>query len=271
MKRIIMTADDFGMSEEINSGVKRGIEVGVINGVSVMVNMPYFGDAVAFLLKHPEVSVGLHFNLTEGRAISQQRDIPHLVSHQGWFRDINQVVLGLLRGKIISEEVERELKSQFDELVKTGIPIRHINSHQHIHVYPLIFKLLANFICRQNSSQLRIRAIKSNQALTPPIMPLVIKQWWIMSLYRVNSVLLSQYKRLFNSDYIFDLNWDRRLNKERFVGYLSGIRQGITEIICHPAVLGGNGGQAFLKPRFEVLSLLEDKDILKIVKKYNRF
>src|SRR5882757_5858501 len=79
MKKLIINADDFGMSREVNEGTKQGIKQGIITSVSVMTNMPYFNEAVRFLKKYPHVSVGLHFNITEGKSLLLPKDAKNLI------------------------------------------------------------------------------------------------------------------------------------------------------------------------------------------------
>ncbi len=85
MRRLIINADDFGMSQEVNEGIKKGIKAGVINSVSLMANMSYFDDAVKFLKNHEKIAIGLHFNITEGAPLSQPKKIQTLLREDNNF------------------------------------------------------------------------------------------------------------------------------------------------------------------------------------------
>ncbi|KXK08473.1 MAG: hypothetical protein UZ21_OP11001000674 [Microgenomates bacterium OLB22] len=160
MKRLIINADDFGMSKEVNDGIKRAIKAGAVNSVSVMVNMPYFEDAVRFLKLHPEVRVGLHFNITEGAPISS----PHAAStllreDNNFYYWMNLVVKFILR-HVSLKQIENELMLQHTKLASTGLEITHIDTHHHIHLFPPFFKLVLGFARRKGISTLRCRRFR---------------------------------------------------------------------------------------------------------------
>src|ERR1700748_1221382 len=94
-KILIINADDFGMNKEVNEGIKLGIKQGVVTSVSVMTNMPFFEDAMRFLSDYPRVSVGLHFNITEGKPLVKHAD--SLVGNDNnfyfWTKLINKLLL----------------------------------------------------------------------------------------------------------------------------------------------------------------------------------
>ena len=123
MKKLIINADDFGMSREVNEGTKKGIEQGIITSVSVMANMPFFEDAIRFLKKHPRVSVGLHFNITEGKPLIFPKDAKNLIREDDSFYHWPQLVTRVASKTIKRTEIEMELKRQYMELKKTGLPI----------------------------------------------------------------------------------------------------------------------------------------------------
>src|ERR1700733_1674189 len=109
MKKLIINADDFGMSQEVNEGTKKGIEQGIITSVSVMANMPFFEDAVRFLRKHPKVSVGLHFNITEGKPLILPKDAINLIREDDSFYHWPQLITRVASKNITRSEIEKEL------------------------------------------------------------------------------------------------------------------------------------------------------------------
>src|SRR4051794_5424327 len=128
MKYLIINADDFGMSREVNTGTKKGIEQGIITSVSVMVNMPYFDDAIKFLKRYPHISVGLHFNITEGKPLHHPKDVGTLIREDDNFYHWPQLIGREVIKNIRQDEIERELKLQYATLKATGLNITHIDS-----------------------------------------------------------------------------------------------------------------------------------------------
>lgn len=85
MKQLIINADDFGLSPGVNQGIVEAYQAGGISNTTLMVNMPGFTDAVRLASLHPEMGVGLHFNLTYGRPVSDVRLVPSLVQRTAAF------------------------------------------------------------------------------------------------------------------------------------------------------------------------------------------
>ena len=64
MKKLIMNADDFGLSEAVNYGILKGFQDGILTSTTIMANMPGFDHAVEMAKQHPEMHIGVHLNLT---------------------------------------------------------------------------------------------------------------------------------------------------------------------------------------------------------------
>lgn len=84
-KKIIINADDFGMSEAFNYGVVKAYKDGVVSSASIMVNQKSAVHAISLLKEVPNLYVGLHINLTTGTPVSNPRDIPTLVKPDGTY------------------------------------------------------------------------------------------------------------------------------------------------------------------------------------------
>ena len=132
MKKLIITADDYGMSRAVNDAIDEGIEAGIITSTNVMTNMPYYRDAIK--LKEKNVSVGIHWVLACGKPVLPKEEIPTLVMENGEFYSYKEFRKKLRRRKISYNEIKKELVAQynlFDELM--GAP-DYWNTHQNTHV-----------------------------------------------------------------------------------------------------------------------------------------
>ncbi|MGL6226761.1 MAG: carbohydrate deacetylase [Thermoguttaceae bacterium] len=154
MKRLIINADDLGFSEVVNESIVEGAEKGLITAASLMVNMP-FAEKAAELVRErtPHLSIGLHFCLTSGIPLSNPNDIPLLVDSSGRFRHGFFSLFRLLRSRNsqnqqnIVRQVQIEWLSQLAEMNRLskqyGLRFDHIDSHQHVHVLPRLWGILA--------------------------------------------------------------------------------------------------------------------------------
>lgn len=260
MKNLIINADDFGMSAEVNEGVKMGIEAGVINNVSLMVNLPFFNDAVEYLRSRPEISVGLHFNITEGRPVSSPAVVGSLLREDNYFYHWQSLLPRLLIHEAKINHIEEELLAQALKLKETGLPISHIDSHHHIHLYPNIFKMVTKFADKEGIPSLRCHhfslwSLTAGVNKRPTFKQLVVNflLWWDSFFYN--------HKHLYEIDGIYDLNWDENLADEELINILDHLPEGKTELICHVGVLSKTGNRKFLEPRLKKLELLTRQKI----------
>lgn len=145
---IYFCADDYGMSKQSNSRIEKCIENGALNKVSVLPN----GDTDNITTRLPQdVMTSLHLNLIEGKPLSNPKDIDLLISKDGNFRYsfIGLFFLSLTpKRKKLKEQLYKEIKSQIDfwrGAIGEESPIS-IDSHQHTHMIPVVFKTLMKVI-----------------------------------------------------------------------------------------------------------------------------
>ncbi|HVF59126.1 MAG TPA: ChbG/HpnK family deacetylase [Thermoanaerobaculia bacterium] len=143
MRRLVVTADDVGLHPALNRGALHAHEHGIVTAVSVVANGRAFADAVERLRTRPELDVGAHLTLVGERPLSPPREVPSLLGRDGallpgWPAFVRRY----LRGGIRREEVERELRRQVERLLASGLPVVHLNSHQHLHVLPGLFAVV---------------------------------------------------------------------------------------------------------------------------------
>ena len=139
-KRI--NADDFGISKGVNQAIIKGATQGVLNATSVMVNMKYAFQDISVLQKIPHFSIGLHINLTNGKALSNPKEIPLLVDPKGNFKNgfVKLFLYGLIYPKKLNQQASTEIKAQLALLQKKHKEVGHLDSHRHVHMIPSIFK-----------------------------------------------------------------------------------------------------------------------------------
>jgi hopanoid biosynthesis associated protein HpnK len=143
LKQLIVNADDLGLTPAVNRGVVRAFQDGIVTSASLLVNGIAFDDAVALARQNPELDVGLHLTLVEERAVLGRDVIPTLVDETGRFPRTSVEFIGrALVGRISWDEVEREIAAQIAVFQKTGLRLSHVNSHQHLHMFPPVFRIV---------------------------------------------------------------------------------------------------------------------------------
>jgi hopanoid biosynthesis associated protein HpnK len=142
-RRLIVNADDFGRSTGVNQAVIRAHREGILTTTSLMVNEPGCAEAVALARQNPRLGVGLHLTLLCGRAALPPGQIPGLVNARGEFTS-NPVGAGFryFFNRGLREQLRAEIHAQFRKFQATGLPLDHVNGHLHLHLHPVIFRIL---------------------------------------------------------------------------------------------------------------------------------
>ncbi len=154
MKKLIITADDYGMSVAVNRAIDAGIEAGLITSTNVMPNMPYFEEATR-LKGYEGISVGIHFVLSCGIPVSDASKIPSLVTSEGEFYKYGEFRERYRKRLINEEDILTELNAQYEKYVKLLGQPAYWNTHQNVHVDFRIYRLFVNLACRLGICKMR--------------------------------------------------------------------------------------------------------------------
>src|SRR5258706_5683083 len=148
-RKLIINADDYGLSGEVNDAIENLITAGRLNSVSLITNSWSYEGAVRFLKTRPECSVGVHLNVVEGFAISSSNDVKILLNGNGRFVDLKGLfVQWLKRPFAVTKAVETEWRAQIELLLGDELAPTHADSHQHIHAFPPFWRILVR-LCRE--------------------------------------------------------------------------------------------------------------------------
>jgi predicted glycoside hydrolase/deacetylase ChbG (UPF0249 family) len=156
--RLILNADDFGLTPGINRAIGELHSAGVLTSATLMANGPAFDDAVAVAHAHSTLGVGCHIVLTDGVPVSPPATIPSLIGPDGRsFRPSLTGFLGaLFLGRIRAEDIAREARAQIDKLQRAGIAVTHIDTHKHTHLFSAVARPLLEV-----AEQTSVRAIRN--------------------------------------------------------------------------------------------------------------
>src|SRR5256886_2262427 len=139
--RLVVNADDFGLSTGVNRGILEAHAAGVVSSVSVLVNAPGWTDALRRLrdlgpapAPAPGLGVGLHLNLTMGRAVSWGGSLSD--ARTGRFHTFPVLVARACAGRLDPGDVAIECAAQLARLRNAGLVVTHVDSHRHVHILP---------------------------------------------------------------------------------------------------------------------------------------
>lgn len=244
MKRLIITADDFGAAVEVNAAVELGFRDGVLRAASLMVAGGACADAVARARRASGLRVGLHIVLVEGRPMLPAHALPDLVGEGGRFRtDMAAMGAEIFLRPRVRRQVAAEITAQFEAFAATGLALDHVNTHKHYHLHPtiagLILRIGRRFGLAASRAPIEPGAVLA--AVDPAAAPgpaHLTEPWarWVRARYRAAGIAMA--------DQVFGLAWSGAMTPRRVAGIIDRLPSGVSELYLHPATAGGFDGAA---------------------------
>ncbi len=244
MKRLIITADDFGAAESVNAAVEEGHRNGVLTAASLMVAAPGSADAVVRAKRTATLRVGLHLVLVEGRPLLSPSAVPDLVTADGLFRtDMAKMGVDIFFTPRVRRQLAAEIEAQFAAFAATGLALDHVNTHKHYHLHPtiagLILRIGRRYGMRASRAPIEPRAVLAavDPAAAPP--PAWVTEPWarlVRARYRRAGVAMA--------DQVFGLAWSGAMTTARVAGLIRHLPDGLSELYLHPGADDGFEGAA---------------------------
>ncbi len=152
MKRVLITADDFGLTKSVSDGILMSHDKGLVSHTGLMVNMPDAQRAAQLAKSRPALSVGLHFNLTQGKPICDSKEIPSLIGKDGNFKK-----LSLTHPRCAKpSDIEREFRAQIEKFLDFGFPSLHIDGHHYVTFIPSVMRTMIKLNGEYNIASTRM-------------------------------------------------------------------------------------------------------------------
>jgi chitin disaccharide deacetylase len=147
MRRLIVNADDFGLTAGVNRGILESHLSGIVTSATLMANGTAFADAIQIAQSAARLSIGCHVVLVDGVPVLGRYRIPTLINsrasdrRQSSFRKsvINFAARGLL-GRLSAKDIEAETAAQIRKVQSAGIEVSHIDTHKHTHLWPQVLQ-----------------------------------------------------------------------------------------------------------------------------------
>ena len=243
MKKLIVNADDFGLTEGVNRAIIHGHRNGIITSATLMANGEAFDSAVAASSAEPRLGVGAHLNLTQGRPVSNASEVPSIISQDGFFFPSPGILARRIMARQVEPvEVEKELRSQIEKVASAGVRITHLDSHKHIHLLPPLFGLVLKLARTYRIDCVRCPVEPASGALVPlqsevPGWPRKAKQYLLaraLSTLAASQVRKVAHAGIYRTDYFFGLSQTGFLDAAILEQMIRAVPEGSTEIMCHP-------------------------------------
>lgn len=259
--RLIVHADDFGLSEPVNHGIVEAHCRGIVTSTSIMACGAAFEHAVALARSTPTLDVGVHLTLTEEPPVSNPDRIPSLLAPDGRFHThTTSFVRHYLAGRVSLDEVERELDAQIRRIVERGVAVSHLDGHQHVHMVPGIRRVVGRLATRYGIPAVRYprEAPRPYMLADPKSAPRVVQ------LLALNAFCMAaDAGGARRPDHFFGFFFGGRLTKANLLRVFEVLpRHGLCELMCHPGRADGDSAHAHWHYRWQdELDALTDTDV----------
>jgi chitin disaccharide deacetylase len=243
LKQLIVNADDFGLTENVNRGILDAHREGIVTSTTLLANGRAFESAVAASKRFPRLGIGVHLNLTEGMPVGDASHIRTLVDRGGRLHLAPaRLWAGIVTGQVSLSEIEFELRAQVRKVIRAGIKPTHFDGHKHIHVLPSVSEVVIGL-----AQEFRIPAVRcpieQNAHASGPL-----RNWRLSRISTVKQYLVSRAvsdragsfrKRLarvglLSPTHFFGLSQTGFLDASAIRQILENLPRGSSELMCHP-------------------------------------
>lgn len=269
MIRLIVHADDFGISQKINEGILHAHAQGILTSTSIIASGAAFEHAIEICRLVPTLDVGVHLTLVEERPLLRADAVASLVNNEWRFhQNAKKFAKKYFTGKIRLQEVKNELEAQVRKVLSRGINVSHLDSHQHLHMLPKVHEVTVKI-----AKQFGIPAIRSTREKIHlgmlKNMGLFSRLFFLLVLNRIPR--LPEDPEIKRTDYFLGFFFSGILNKMNLMKVFHRLpHTGTCELMCHPGFDDPNSRYTHWNYNWnDELNALTDPDVKEFIASNN--
>jgi len=238
VRRLIVNADDFGLTSGVNRAITEGNRSGIVTSATLMANARVSDAAIDLAKMQPSLKTGCHVVLIDGVPLAE--NLPSLTNGSSRFRtSLKQFAIAAVRKQIAVEEIQREVEAQIRKIQSRGITLTHVDSHKHTHMFPHVLRpvLRASKACG-------IRAVRNPfepRRSWPAAMVLGSPGLWLRSAgVMAFQIFAAEFRRALNeegmvsTDGTVGIAVTGMLDQQKLLRILEALPEGTWELVCHP-------------------------------------
>jgi len=215
LKQLIINADDFGFTTDVNAGIVKAHREGVLTSATLMATADAFEDAVHQALATPMLDIGCHLVLVQGRSLRTGMPLPS---------GPRQLLIALAQRRL---DVRTELRLQIEKLLAAGIRPTHLDTHKHTHLVPHVFRIVVQLAQEFAIPYVRLPLDRTVKIAGFP--PTLAEPFYRRTALRHHVSV---------SDHFLGFRLTGSLTEETLAAALAALPDGLTEFMCHPGILG---------------------------------
>ncbi|WP_297037739.1 ChbG/HpnK family deacetylase [uncultured Dialister sp.] len=237
-KKLIVNADDFGIHEAVNRAVCRGFESGILTSTSLMAGGRAFDEAVKLAGDMKGVGIGIHLTLVGGlETVLPPEEVPSLTWEGGRLcSNYMELIQRDLKGRIRMDDVYREWDAQIRKILDTGLPVTHIDGHQHMHMWNHFFPITLTLAKKYHIPCMRVPDEKVLFGFSPTpggLFRFAAKNG--LSLMARSHRKALKKAGIRTNDHFWGMMYGGHFYENRMISILGRVEDGVTEFMCHPS------------------------------------
>ena len=239
VRRLIINADDFGLTAGVNRATVEAHERGVVTSATMMATAGAMEDAVASA-RQARLSVGCHVVLIDGAPLLEPQDVSSLVVngtrfYDSWLGFANRA----LRNRFDEDQIAAEVEAQIRRIQQTGLQVTHVDSHKHVHLLPPVLEPML-----RAAKACGVRAVRN------PFAPLKLlamarlvrrpRLWTRYTGVRLLRRFGAGFRKtvadagVLTTDGTFGIVATGALDEQLFAAIVGSLPEGTWELVCHP-------------------------------------
>ena len=224
MKTLVVNADDFGFTRDVNDGIVEAHRNGILTATTLMANGDAFDHAVQLARENPSLDVGCHFVLVgDGRSL--------LPPYRALPASVSKLAAAVCLGRM---DVEAELEAQLNRIVAAGIAPLHIDAHKHTHLLPPVLNAIVKVARRYGIRFIR-RPFDLPLGAVSPRIPFSKKQTAHgLSLLRGRFRRVLESNGYLSTDHFAGFQLTGHFEATHLTGLFAALPEGSTELMTHP-------------------------------------
>lgn len=243
MKNLIVNADDLGWTAGVNRGIAEAHRKGLVTSTSLLANGRAFDSALEVARANPELGVGVHLNLSDGRPTAPAGKVAGLLNKAGDLEAGPESLLLRIASRSISvEQVEREWDAQICKVREAGIAPTHLDGHKHVQMLPGFFEVAVRLAKKHGvrairvsheESRLRSALSSAGDQSTGMVLKQEVQARGLKLLAR-DAREMADHAGLVTTDYFCGIAQTGVLTRGGVEQLLVNLPEGTTELMCHP-------------------------------------
>jgi len=220
--RLIVNADDFGFTHDVNEGIIDAHRNGILTATTLMANGDAFENAVTLARENPSLDVGCHLVLVQGRSVADRdRELP---------TSVTELARALFQRKL---PVYEELLAQVRRIVRAGIRPTHLDTHKHTHLLPPVLDAVARL-----AHEFRIPWVRRPFDFGIDRAARITKSAVAVGMRVTRPRFARALKEIRTTDHFAGFQITGTLREANLIATLERLPEGLTEFMCHPGKLG---------------------------------